>query len=254
MKGRVAKGMSTSRAVVLFIIGLLLALLTFPTAFWISAALGYVFGIIALVIGVLLVVKRAGRALPLVLGIVLAVIAVISIAGTAFMHMAFYAVSQSVQGVTKPREVTGSLRQPISVGDWRVTVLGVREGKYLREGNVYYSAKEGRKAVVVSLRVENAGRDVKSVTDLWSFTLTTDAGKSYPKSSADLDVVWDVTEEVKAKAVSVGESILFQSIAPGTYMEGDLVFSVPEKEAPTKLFFKVGIIEPTTVEVSLSRT
>jgi hypothetical protein len=245
--------MSTSRAVVLFIVGLLLALLAFPTAFWISAALGYVFGIIALVIGALLVVKRAGRALPLALGIVLVVIAVIFIGVTAFIHMAAYTVEE----VTKPKQATGTLGQPISVGGWEVTVLGVREAKYLKKGDVYYSAKEGQKAVIVSLRVKNVGKDVKSASDLWSFTLTTNAGKSYDFTSiANFDVVWSwsVTEEVRTKAVSVSDLNLFQSIAPGTYVEGDMLFSVPQNETPIKLFFKVGIVGPTVVEVSLSKT
>ena len=44
--------MSTTRVAILFVIGLLLAVLVFPVAFFVSAALGYVFGVIALAIGV----------------------------------------------------------------------------------------------------------------------------------------------------------------------------------------------------------
>ena len=47
--------MSTAKAVVLFIVGLLLAILVFPVAFFASAAFGYIFGVIALIIGVWLV-------------------------------------------------------------------------------------------------------------------------------------------------------------------------------------------------------
>jgi len=45
-------GISTAKVVVLFVVGLLLAVLVFPVAFFVSAALGYVFGVIALAIGV----------------------------------------------------------------------------------------------------------------------------------------------------------------------------------------------------------
>ena len=89
--------LSTAKVVVLFIVGLLLAVLVFPVAFFVSAGIGYIFGVIALAIGVWLVVKRAGKTLPLVLGIVLAVIAIISIAATAFIHMAVYSVSKAVR-------------------------------------------------------------------------------------------------------------------------------------------------------------
>jgi type IV secretory pathway TrbD component len=57
---------STAKVVVLFVVGLLLAVLVFPVAFFVSAALGYIFGVIALVVGVWLAVKRAGKTLPLV--------------------------------------------------------------------------------------------------------------------------------------------------------------------------------------------
>jgi hypothetical protein len=45
-------GISTAKVVILFVVGLLLAVLVFPVAFFVSAALGYVFGVIALAIGV----------------------------------------------------------------------------------------------------------------------------------------------------------------------------------------------------------
>jgi hypothetical protein len=242
--------MSISKAVVLFMVGLLLASLAPPITLWISAALGYIFGIIALALGALLVVKRAGRVLPLLLGMLLTFLAAATIGMTT---IAVYVMGATK---TKPEQVTGSLGQPISIGDWEVTVLSVREAEYLKIEEWYYSAKEGQKAVIVSLRVKNTGRDMKSATDLWSFTLTTNAGKSYPKNIANFDILgsWKVSEEVKSKAVSVSELNLFQSIAPGTYVEGDMLFSVPQNETPTKLFFEVRMVRPAMVEVSLSKT
>ncbi|MCC6057064.1 MAG: hypothetical protein LM583_10355, partial [Desulfurococcaceae archaeon] len=109
--------------------------MVFPVAFFVSAALGYIFGVIALAIGVWLVVKRAGKTLPLVLGIVLAVIAVISIAGTAFIHMTMYSVSKAVEEATKTKYVSGVIGKAVTVGDWEITVLGVKEAKYLKSGD-----------------------------------------------------------------------------------------------------------------------
>jgi hypothetical protein len=237
--------MSTARVVILFVIGLLLALLVFPVAFFVSAALGYVFGVIALAIGVWLAVKRAGRTLPLVLGVVLVVIAVISIAGTAFIHMAAYSVSKAVE----TKYVSGVVGRAVTVGDWEITVLGVKEAKYLKSGDSYYAAKEGQKAVVVTLRIKNIGKETKT-PDIWKFVIVTNANKSYERISVySFKYLWsrDVTEEVKRNAVTVNELETFASIAPGTQMEGDILFAIPQNEEPQRLHFKVGIITEVIV-------
>jgi hypothetical protein len=237
--------MSTARVLVLFVIGLLLTLLVFPVAFFVSAALGYVFGVIALAIGVWLAVKRAGRTLPLVLGVVLVVIAVISIAGTAFIHMAAYSVSKAVE----TKHVFGVIGQAVTVGDWEITVLGVKEAKYLKRDDSYYAAKEGQKAVVVTLRIKNIGKETKT-SDIWKFVIVTNANKSYERKSVyNFEPLWswDVTEGVKRSAVTVNELETFASIAPGTQMEGDILFAIPQNEEPQRLHFKVGIITEVIV-------
>jgi hypothetical protein len=241
--------MSTARVVILFVIGLLLALLVFPVAFFVSAALGYVFGVIALAIGVWLAVKRAGRTLPLVLGVVLVVIAVISIAGTAFIHMAAYSVSKAVEKAVETKHVFGVIGQAVTVGDWEITVLGVKEAKYLKRDDSYYAAKEGQKAVVVTLRIKNIGKETKT-SDIWKFVIVTNANKSYERISVySFKYLWsrDVTEEVKRNAVTVNELETFASIAPGTQMEGDILFAIPQNEEPQRLHFKVGIITEVIV-------
>jgi len=237
--------MSTARILVLFVIGLLLTLLVFPVAFFVSAALGYVFGVIALAIGVWLAVKRAGRTLPLVLGVVLVAIAVISIAGTAFIHMAAYSVSKAVE----TKHVSGVIGQAVTVGDWEITVLGVKEAKYLKRDDSYYAAKEGQKAVVVTLRIKNIGKETKT-SDIWKFVIVTNTNKSYERKSVysfKYLLSWDVTEGVKRSAVTVNELETFASIAPGTQMEGDILFAIPQNEEPQRLHFKVGIITEVIV-------
>jgi len=92
----------------------------------------------ALAMGVWLAVKRAGKTLPLVLGIVLAVIAVISIVATAFIHMAVYSASKVVEKATKTKYVSGVIGQAVTVGDWEITVLGVKEAKHLKSSSAFY--------------------------------------------------------------------------------------------------------------------
>jgi hypothetical protein len=219
----------------------------FPVAFFASAALGYIFGVIALAIGVWLVVKRAGKTLPLVLGIVLAVIAVISITGTAFVHMTVYSVSKAVE----TKYASGVIGQAVTLSNWEITVLSVKEAKYLKSGDIYYVAEEGQKAVIATLRIMNIGKETKSVSDLWSFTLVTNVNKSYA-TSYKLISLWNITDEVKASATTVNK-LEFGSLAPGTYTEGDILFTIPQNETPQKLHFKVGIVGPTEVSITLTR-
>jgi len=220
----------------------------------VPAALGYVFEVMALAMGVWLAVKRTGKTLPLVLGIVLAVIAVISIVATAFIHMAMYSASKVVEEATKTKYVSGVIGKAVTVGDWEITVLGVKEAKYLKSGDSYYAAEEGQKAVVVTLRIKNIGKETKTPSDIWSFVLVTNANKSYENKEVfgfKLLLSSDVTEEVKASAVTVNTLNTLASIAPGTQMEGDILFAIPQNEEPQKLHFKVGIIGPTEVTVTL---
>ena len=139
------------------------------------------------------------------------------------------------------------------VDGWEVTVLGVREAEYVKHGDTYYSAKEGEKAVLVSLRVENVGEETRTVSEIWSFALVTNTGASYERGYTwSLELLWDVTEEVKAKAVEYRDISLTLSIPPGAHVEGDLLFIIPQGESPTKLHFKVGIVGGTEVEVALT--
>jgi len=243
---------STGKALILFVVGFLLALLVFPVAWSASALLGYVFGVVAIAIGIWLAAKRAGRTLPLVLGLVLVVIALISLASTAFMHVALYTTKEALEEATKTEYVSAVVGQPVTVEGWKVTVLGVKEAKYLKSGDAYYSAKEGEKIVAVTLRIENVEKKTRSLSEVWSFVLVTNINRSYECSyTFNLEPLWEVTETVKAGAVKYRELNLFGDLAPKTYTEGDILFIIPQNEHPAKLHFKVGIIGPTEVEVKL---
>ena len=67
-------------AVALFLLGLFLVLMAFLAAFVVTVVLGYILAATALTIGIYMAVKRGGRILPLVLGVVLAVFSLAVIA------------------------------------------------------------------------------------------------------------------------------------------------------------------------------
>ena len=183
-------------------------------------------------------------------------IAVISIAGTAFIHMTVYSVSKAVEEATKTKYVSGVIGKALTVGDWEITVLDVKEAKYLKSGDSYYAAEEGQKAVIVTLRIKNIGKETKTASDIWSFTLVTNANKSYEDASIfkfEPLFPWSITDEVKTSATTVSTLDRSGSLAPGTYIEGDILFTIPQNETPQKLHLKVGIIGPTEVSITLIR-
>ena len=144
--------------------------------------------------------------------------------------------------------------QPITAGSWEITILNIKESKYLKMEETYFATKEEQKAVIVTIRIRNIGKEVSSASDVWSFILVTNVNKSYEDVTVyRFNLLWSVGEEVKAEAVKVRELNRFQSLAPGTYIEGDILFDIPQNEIPLKLFFKVGVIGPTQVEVTLSK-
>jgi type II secretory pathway pseudopilin PulG len=187
---------------------------------------------------------------------VLAVIAIISIAATAFIHMTVYSVSKAVEETTKTKYASGVIGQAITVDDWEITVLDVKEAKYLKSGDSYYVAEEGQKAVIVTLRIKNIGKETKTPSDIWSFVLVTNANKSYEDASIfkfEPLFPWNITDEVKTSAVTVNTLDRLGSLAPGTYIEGDVLFTIPQNETPQKLHLKVGIIGSTEVSITLIR-
>jgi hypothetical protein len=147
----------------------------------------------------------------------------------------------------------GVIGQAITVGNWEITVLGVKEAKYLKSDDSYYAANERQKAVVVTLRIRNIRKETKT-SDIWDFIIVTYANKSYESESVYIFEPlwsWEITGEVKANAVTVNILNIFASIAPGTQIEGNILFTIPQNEEPQKLHFKVGILGPTEVIVTL---
>ena len=245
-------GIGRGGAVTLFIIGFICALLTFPIAFSVSALLGYLLGIFALVIAVLLIVKRGGATLPLVLGLVLVIFSFLSLTGTAVVHMGAYAVARSLEEAAKTEVVEASLGSPVRAGDWEVTALKVIETTYIKSGESYYGAENESKLILIHLRIRNLGKEVREASEIWQFTLITDKNKSYENVyPINLKWIFEPSEEVKTDAAEYRDIDLSRSVAPSTEIEGHILFQIPVEENPEKLYFKVGVIGPTQAKITL---
>lgn len=248
--------MKAGKAIALFILGIIFALLTFPIAWSVSIALGYVFAIIAIVTGAYLIAKREGRKLPLVLGIILLLIAIPTFLGTAFIHVGLWVVKEAIEEVTETETATARVGETIKAGNWEVIVLEIKETEYIKKGDSYYKAENESKLILVRMMIKNVGDKAETASDIWNFILVSNANKSYEKTyTYELDWIpsRDITDKIKSKAVIYEELDTFASVAPNTYIEGDLLFQIPADEEPSKLHFKVGIIGGLEVTVELKK-
>jgi hypothetical protein len=245
-------GLGTGKSIILFVLGLFLTILVFPTALFGSALLGYILGIIAMILAVLLIIKRGGKSLPLALGIVLLIVSLISIGGTAIIHASIYVVHKAVEEVARTQTVEASPGAPLKSDDWEITIEYVKEAKYIKSGESFYGSKEGMKIVLVKIRIKNVGKEVRSASDVWDFVLVTDENKSYETVyPASLEWLLTPTEEIKANSVEYSSLETSTSLAPETYTEGHILFQIPTDESPKELYFKIGIIGPKQVKIKL---
>jgi hypothetical protein len=135
------------------------------------------------------------------------------------------------------------------VGTWEITVLNVTESKYLVHEYWCYTADEEEKIIGITIKVRNIGERINVFRiDRDDATLTTDKGKIYSLSGLDLERLdlLNITNETLAKAIEasnpIGISDLFSaSLAPNAYIEGDLIFKIPENETPQELCLYIGL-------------
>jgi hypothetical protein len=141
------------------------------------------------------------------------------------------------------RVVEAVIRQVVQVGPWRLAVLDVKEATYIKTLVLgtwsYYQAPEGMKIVIVTLRIENTGMETRypfGPGELGTPVLVTDANKSYDKAyTYELKSIYEVSKEIEEKAIEYKELDIFTKVAPGSYVEGDIMFLTPQTEKPAKL-------------------
>ena len=241
---------------------MILAILVYPVALTVSAGLaglGYIFGIVSIVIAAYLIARRA-TLLPLVLGIVLLILTLPIMVGTMIVHMSVLTVAETVkagakilQNMTKVKVLKSQIGSPVRVGDWEIMVSNVRMSHYIVKDDMYYRSKPGHKLVLVTLRVSNIGETTKNLPEIWNFILITDANKSYESAQLfQLEYLpdWELTDEIKSEAIRYDEFSTL-TLAPGTHVEGDIVFQIPENEEPAKIVFRVGIVGGYEVTIDL---
>jgi hypothetical protein len=155
------------------------------------------------------------------------------------------------------RVVEAVIRQVVQVGPWRLAVLDVKEATYIKTlvFNMwsYYQAPEDKKIVIVRLRIENTGVEEKSpfgFGELGMPVLITDANKSYMRAyTYELKSVYEVSKEIEESAVEYKGLDVLTKAAPGSYVEGDIMFLTPQGEKPAKLVIEYwpSPFEPKTV-------
>ena len=140
----------------------------------------------------------------------------------------------------KPIEVR--VGEVFAIGDWEITVAGIKEAQYLAVDDRYYSAKQGMKIVVVRVKVKNVGVKEMYLSNIWGFTLITTARKGYePAYTFDLEPIFWPSPDVVASATKCMPYSVFTKVSPGTWTEFDLLFQIPQEEEVAELGFKVGI-------------
>lgn len=236
-----------AKSIILFVIGFFLALIAYGIAWFVSIGLAYVFELIALALGIYMAVKKVSTG-ELVLGIVLIIFAILSLAATSVTQVAVLGFQQAVES----KSITASIGERITVGSWAITVLSVQTPSYINIEGTYYMPSEGDKFVVVSIKIENIGNDTKSLSDIWDFTLFTNTGTGYSETYFPENILFNVTNEVIAKAMNVTSLDTTLKLAPGGSIQGDIVFEIPANETPSELYFKVGIVGGYKVTVKLA--
>jgi hypothetical protein len=144
-----------------------------------------------------------------------------------------------------------SIGSPVIIGNWEITVINVRESKYIVKSNSYYEADEGFKLVIITLKIKNTGSSTDQPSNIGSFILVTTSGKSYEITATyEIEPIFEPTEEIIHEAIPYNPIDLYEYLAPGTYMEGDILFEIPVNEQPDRLVFEVWNVD-FTIQVNL---
>jgi len=157
------------------------------------------------------------------------------------------------------RVVEAVLRQVVQVGSWRLAVVDVKEVSYVKTLKFgvwsYYKAPEGMKIVIATLKVENVGMEIRSpfgFAELSLPLLVTATNRSYGKAyTYELESIYEITKDIEREAAEYRELDVLTKLAPGSYVEGDVMFLIPQGEKPAKLVLEYwpSPFEPKTVVV-----
>jgi len=152
------------------------------------------------------------------------------------------------------RRIIAHVGETIYLDDYEVSILSIKEAKYLKFDEYYFKPKEGERLLVLSLKISYRGEEIGSCP-IWRYTLVTDKGWAYgEKSEWELERISseDVTEEVRENVLECKSLPGHEPLAPNTWCEGDILFTFPRDENPIKIFLKP--FAYYTVEIVVSST
>jgi len=168
-------------------------------------------------------------------------------------------ITVTVTPTLTQKVIEAVIRQVVWAGPWRLAVLDVKEATYIKTLVLgtwsYYQAPEDMKIVIIGLRIENTGMETRypfGPGELGTPVLVTDANRSYEKAyKYELKSIYEVSKEIEEKAIEYKELDIFTEVAPGSYVEGDIMFLIPQTEKPAKLVIEYwpSPLEPKAVIV-----
>lgn len=132
--------------------------------------------------------------------------------------------------------------EPSIIDDWEILVKSVREVDYILDWGDYYKPKQGMKIILVNVKITNRAEDIREPSVIDVLFLVTDKGKVYHDITPwDLDMLSydEVTPNIKSKAVKYVDLNLWDELAPEAYVEGHIMFEIPVKENPHKIYITI---------------
>jgi len=123
-------------------------------------------------------------------------------------------------------KTVAKLNEPAQDGDLQFTATQIETATSL--GNSYTKRDSQGMFYVITLKIENKGKETKTV-DSSMITLTDSQGRKFDRS----------IEGQTAKGLSQGKVDLFlQQVQPGLGVTGDIVFDIPKDATGLKLLVK----------------
>ena len=132
--------------------------------------------------------------------------------------------------------------EPSVIDDWEILVKSIREIDYILDWGGYYKPKQGMKIILVDVKITNRADDIREPSVIDVLFLVTDKGKIYHDITPwDLDMLSydEVTPNIKSKAVKYVDLNLWDELAPEAYVEGHIMFEIPIKETPHKIYITI---------------